>query len=149
MESVAILSYAKKDSPVLLYSRSFDHEDDMSFDFFNAEDISNVASSSSSIRSASISSQFRIMCAMDDFDRIEEMKSKSIEKSGDHATGFYLGFLAAMDHFRFYGEFACLYVRSKCAERIRNVSRTRYTFQLIRLCYCKMQDIKRQPMCEL
>jgi hypothetical protein len=103
MESVAILSYAKKDSPVLLYSRSFDHEDDMSFDFFNAEDISNVASSSSSIRSASISSQFRIMCAMDDFDRIEEMKSKSIEKSGDHATGFYLGFLAAMDHFRFYG----------------------------------------------
>lgn len=112
MESVSILSYAKKDSPVLLYSRSFDHDDDMSFDFLNEEDISNVALATSSIPSASISSQFRIMCAMDDFDRIEEMERKSIEKSGDDGTGFYLGFLAAMDHFRFYGEFVCLYVRT-------------------------------------
>ena len=39
MESIAILSYAKKDSPTLLYSRSFDSDNDINLDRFDKDDI--------------------------------------------------------------------------------------------------------------
>lgn len=113
MESVAILSYAKKDSPTLLYSRSFDHEDDICSDFLDKDDILHMDSPSSPIPSASISSQFRIMCVMDDFDRLEEMESKDIESRGDNTPGFYLGFFATVDDLRFYGEFCCVCAMKK------------------------------------
>jgi len=107
MESIAILSYAKKDSPTLLYSRSFDSDNDINLDRFDKDDIRSMESESSfTIPSASISSQFRIMSVMEEFDDLDEMERKGIEKRSDHEPGFYLGFLAAMDDLRFYGAFS-------------------------------------------
>lgn len=103
MESIAILSYARKDSPILLYSRSFDSENDINSDLYDKDDICNIALESSTIPSASILSQFRIMSVMEEFDEIER---KDIERGSDHEPRFYLGFLAAIDDLRFYGAFS-------------------------------------------
>ena len=46
------------------------------------------------------------MSVMEEFDDLDEMELKGIEKRSDHEPGFYLGFLAAMDDLRFYGAFS-------------------------------------------
>jgi hypothetical protein len=107
MESIAILSYAKKDSPILLYSRSFDSDNDINSDLFDKDGIFSMESESSfKIPSASISSQFRIMSVMEEFDDLDEMERKGIERRSDDEPGFYLGFVAVMDDLRFYGAFS-------------------------------------------
>lgn len=118
MESVAILSYARKDSPTVLYMRSFDDDNLSSIHFLDQEcsllneDEMNCTSDATEIYTsgASVSSQFRMMATMDAIDRLEDMDRNgqdSFHREVDHGSNaLYLGFFTAIDDIRFYGKFS-------------------------------------------